>query len=266
MAGYGAFPLEIAAELHTQGIDVHIVAAREETSAEIEQYATSLCWLHVGQLGSMIRAFKQAGVSQVIFAGKVKKLHLFRNFKPDLTALKVLAKMKDLRDNTLLCCIADELNKNGLETVSQLIIPEMMANEGLICGPRLSKKSKKDIDFGYTQAKGISALDIGQTIVVQKQTVLAVEAIEGSDAAIIRGGNLGNGKAVVIKVEKPNQDQRFDVPAVGVDTLHAMHAHGCTVLAIEAKKTLILQRDIFFKMATDYKITVFGITPTYTFH
>lgn len=260
MAGYGSFPLEIAAELCAQGFDVHVVAAREETSPEIEQYAASLCWLHVGQLGGMIRTFKQAGVDQVIFAGKVKKLHLFRNFKPDLTALKVLAKMGDLRDNTLLCSIANELKKNGLTTVSQLIIPQMLAAEGLLCGPRLSKKAKKDIAFGYEQARGIAALDIGQTIVVQKQTVMAVEAIEGSDEAIVRGGNLGNGKAVVIKVEKPNQDQRFDVPAVGVDTLHAMHAHGCTTLAIEAHKTLILQREDFFKTASSYKISVFGIS------
>nr|WP_194335003.1 UDP-2,3-diacylglucosamine diphosphatase LpxI [Mariprofundus sp. KV] len=258
IAGYGHFPLELAQSLHQAGYEVHTVAAREETFPEIEKITASTCWLHVGQIGGMIKAFKRAGVSEVVMAGKVRKLHLFRNFRPDLTAMKGLLRLKDRRDDSILNTIADLLHEGGLTLIDQtLYAGQMLAGSGHLAGPA-AKKRMPDIAFGFAQAKGIAALDIGQTIVVQKQAVLAVEAIEGTDEAITRGGSLGSGEAAVIKVAKPNQDLRFDVPAVGPDTLEVMKASGCNLLMVEAGKTLIIERQRFIEMAGQYGISVYG--------
>ncbi len=257
-AGYGRFPLELAAVLRDAGKAVHVVAAREETFPEIEQYASSLCWLHVGQIGGMIKAFKQAGVRQVVMAGKVRKLHLFRNFRPDMTAMKGLMRLKDRRDDTIMNTIADLLAEAGLELIEQTrYAGEMLAGEGHLAGP-VARKRADEIAFGFAQEKVIAGLDIGQTMVVQDKAVLAVEAIEGTDEAIRRGGALGSGKAAVIKVAKPDQDLRFDVPAVGPDTLQVMYDAGCNLLAVEAGKTLIIERQRFIQMAEQLAISVYG--------
>ncbi len=259
IAGYGNFPLELAKALQVQGKEVHVVAAREETSPDIEKLTASTCWLHVGQIGGMIKAFKRAGVEQVVMAGKVRKLHLFRNFRPDLTAMKGLMRLKDRRDDSILNTIADLLADSGLTLIDQtLYAGDMLAGTGHLAGP-VPKNRYADITFGFEQAKAIAGLDIGQTVIVQDQAVLAVEAIEGTDEAIKRGGSMGSGKAAVIKVAKPDQDLRFDVPAVGPDTLEIMNVSGCTLLAIEAGKTLMIERQRFFELAGKYKISVFGI-------
>lgn len=258
IAGYGHFPLELAQALTAAGFEVHTVAAKEETSKEIEALTASTCWLHVGQIGGMIKAFKKAGVEQVVMAGKIRKLHLFRNFRPDLTAMKGLLRLKDRRDDSILNTIADLLAEEGLTLIDQtLYAGPMLAVQGMIAGPAVNKRLP-DIRFGFSQAKVIAGLDIGQTIVVQELAVLAVEAIEGTDEAIRRGGALGGGKAAVIKVAKPNQDLRFDVPAVGPDTLEVMRASGCNLLAVEAGKTLMIERRRFVELADRYGISVYG--------
>jgi len=262
VAGYGAFPLELAEVLQQQGIEVHTVATCEETSREIENLSTSTCWLHVGQLGGMIKAFKAVEVDSIIFAGKVQKLHLFRNFRPDLTAIKALALLPDRRDDTIMHAIVGLLAKAGVEVREQTeFAGEMLAGEGHLFGPKPSKEMMQDIHFGYTQASGIAALDIGQTVLVQQGAVLAVEAIEGTDEAIRRGGALGNGKATVVKVGKPEQDLRFDVPAFGPDTLETMHASGCRTLAVEAGITLMIERHRIAEMAERYRICIYGYRP-----
>jgi DUF1009 family protein len=258
IAGYGHFPLELAASLNAAGLEIHAVAAREETSPEIEEVVASTCWLHVGQIGGMIKAFKKAGVKKVVMAGKVRKLHLFRNFRPDLTAVKGLLRLKDRRDDSILHTLADLLAEAGFTLIPQTAYAgEMLAGDGHLAGPK-AKSGVDDVRFGFSQAKEIAGLDIGQTIVIQDQAILAVEAIEGTDEAIRRGGSFGSGKAVVIKVAKPNQDLRFDVPAVGPDTLEIMHDSGCTFLAIESGKTLMIERQRFFDLATQYGISVYG--------
>lgn len=264
IAGYGTFPLELAATLKAQGIEIHAVAVREETSPDIEKYAASVRWLHVGQIGGMLKAFKAARVTQVIMAGKVRKLHLFRNFRPDLTALKGLAKLSDRRDDTIMNAVAGLLEKKGIQLLSQLAYTgDMLAGYGHLFGPKPGKAAPQDMKFGLQQASGIARLDIGQTVVVQNCAVLAVEAIEGTDEAIQRGGRLGSGKAVVVKVAKPNQDVRFDVPAIGPDTLKVMHASGCKTLAVQAGMTLILERDTFSQLASRLRISVYGLESAY---
>jgi len=260
VAGYGSFPLEMARNLVQSGLKVHVVAIREETSPEIKKIATSLCWLHVGQVQGMINAFKQHGVHRVIMAGKVNKLHLFNNFRPDLKAIYALSKLPDRRDDTIMNAISGLLAREGITVLPQTdYAHEMLVSDGHLFGPRAKKEMIRDAEFGLTQAKGIAALDIGQTVVIQNQSVLSVEAIEGTDLAIRRGGELGGGRAVVVKVAKPNQDLRFDVPAVGPDTLRTMADSGCILLAVEAGKTLMLQRDLFAEMAGKLGISVIGL-------
>jgi hypothetical protein len=262
IAGYGSFPLEVAHNLRSQGFQIHTVAIHGETFPSIEEFSSSTSWLHVGQLQAMINCFKRHGVRQVVMAGKVKKLHLFRNFRPDFKALHTLAKLPDRRDDTIMNAIADLLAKEGIEVLAQTdFAHEMLATSGHLFGPRPRKEMMRDAEFGFLQAKGVAALDIGQTVVVQNQSVLAVEAIEGTDEAIRRGGKLGSGKAVVVKIAKPNQDLRFDVPAVGPDTLKVMSESGCVMLAVEAGKTLMLQRQDFAQLADRLGITILGLTP-----
>ncbi|MDQ6991592.1 MAG: UDP-2,3-diacylglucosamine diphosphatase LpxI [Mariprofundaceae bacterium] len=260
IAGYGAFPLEMAQALVAQGFDVHVVAAKEETSPDIEAIATSVCWLHVGKVGGMIKALKSAGVSEVIMAGKVQKLHLFRNFRPDFVAVKALLSVSNRKDDTLMLKIVSLLAEAGIRVESQVrYVPSMVASEGLLFGSGAKKQAIKDMQFGLEQAKGIAALDIGQTVVVQDGAVLAVEAIEGTDEAILRGGKLGNGQACVVKVAKPNQDLRFDVPAIGPDTLKTMANSGCTSLGIQAECTLLIEQEKLASLAKDLGISVYGI-------
>jgi UDP-2,3-diacylglucosamine hydrolase len=260
VAGYGEFPLELVRAFKEAGLVVHVVAVHEETSPQIEEMADSVCWLHVGQVGGMIRAFKQTGVSEVVLAGKVRKLHLFRNFRPDLTAITALMKLKDRRDDTIMMAVIDLLAKEGMTVIPQTRYAQsMLAGSGHLCGPKPDKGMLQDAAFGFTQAKGIAALDIGQTVAVRDQAVLAVEAIEGTDAAIRRGGELGGSRVTIVKVAKPEQDQRFDVPAVGPDTLEAMAASGCICLAVESGLTLLLQRARLADLAKQHRITVVGI-------
>jgi len=261
IAGYGSFPLEMCAELGHLGYEVHVTAVREETSSDIESLAASVTWLHVGQLGAMIKAFNNAGVSEVVMAGKVRKLHLFRNFKPDLVAVKTLLSLPDRKDDSLLLGITDVLAKAGITVLSQVEhAGDMLAGEGHLFGPKPSKEQLADGRFGFVQEKAIAGLDIGQTIVVQDGAVLAVEAIEGTDEAISRGGSLGSGKAVVVKVAKPEQDLRFDVPAFGPDTLETMHAAGCKALVVEAGCTLMLERGRIGELAREYGISIYGMS------
>ncbi len=260
VAGYGSFPLELARAFKEAHIAVHAVAVHEETSPEIEALADSVCWLHVGQIGGMIRTFKQAGVSQVVMAGKVRKLHLFRNFRPDLTAIAALLKLKDRRDDTIMLTIVDLLAKQGMTVIPQTRYAQsMLAGTGHLYGPKPDAGMLADAQFGFTQAKGIAAMDIGQTVAVRDQAVLAVEAIEGTDAAIRRGGELGGDKVTIVKVAKPDQDQRFDVPAIGPDTLEVMAASHCHCLAVESGQTLLLERQRLAELAGRHGICIIAM-------
>lgn len=260
LAGYGVFPMELAQALKNEGFSVHVVAIKEEASPAIESIVDSVKWLSVGQIKGLIKTMQQHQVSDLIFAGKVQKLHLFRNFKPDILAAKILLKIKDKRDDSLMLGIVDALAEEGITVGSQVAYAKaMLADEGHLFGPKPSKQQLKDMAFGFPQAKHIAGLDIGQTIVVKDEAVLAVEAIEGTDQAIQRGGQLGGKASTVVKVAKPNQDPRFDVPAMGVGTLEFMAKSGCTSIAIEAEKTLLIEKDRLADIAKKLKISVVGM-------
>ncbi len=260
VAGYGAFPLELATILKQEGFTVHVVAIQEEASKDIEAIADSVQWLSVGQIKGLIKAMQKQEVTELIFAGKVRKIHLFRNFKPDLLAAKILLKAKDKKDDSLMLGIVEALADAGITVRSQIEFARpMLAKEGHLFGPKPSKQQLKDMAFGFPQAKHIAGLDIGQTIVVKEEAVLAVEAIEGTDEAIKRGGALGKKNVTVVKVAKPNQDPRFDVPAMGVGTLETMAASGCNAIGIEAGETLLIERELLAEKAKTMGISVIGI-------
>ncbi|MDX8413725.1 MAG: UDP-2,3-diacylglucosamine diphosphatase LpxI [Mariprofundales bacterium] len=260
VAGYGVFPLELADRLQQQ-FSLEIVAVRSEASEAIANYSDQpITWLQVGRIQAMIECFKRANVTEVIMAGKVQKLHLFRNFLPDIPTLRAFKALPDLRDDTILNGIAAMLAEQGIKIISQVkYAGDLLAPVGHLMGPAPNDRQQRDITFGCLHAKGIAALDIGQTVVVQQQAVLAVEAIEGTDAAIVRGGALGSGLATVAKVAKPEQDLRFDVPAFGTDTLTVMRRNGCDCLAVEAGLTLMLERDKLAGLANQYGITIVGV-------
>jgi len=244
IAGNGRFPLIFAAEAKREGFNVIAVAHRGETPEEIQNLVEGVTWVHVGQLGKIIRAFKDAGVTQAVMAGGIRKVDLFGNFRPDLRGIAFLARIKSREDDALLRGVADELAREGIVVLeSTLCLPHIFPQSGTLTTQTPNASQWDDIRLGFRVAKEIGRLGIGQTVVLKEGVVVAVEALEGTDAAIERGGNLARSGCVVVKVSKPQQDLRFDVPAVGVDTIKCIHAVRGAVLAVEAGKTILLERD-----------------------
>lgn len=261
IAGNGRFPLILADEAKRAGYHVVAVAHRGETDEAIAQAADELTWVHVGQLGKIIRAFQNAGVTEAVMAGGIRKVKLFGNFRPDLRGARFLAKLKSREDDVLLRGIADELALDGIRILeSTLCLPQIITSDGVLTKRAPRADEWDDIKLGFRTAKEIGRLGIGQTVVVRNQVILAVEAVEGSDAAILRGGALGKPGCVVVKVSKPQQDLRFDVPAVGIDTVKSLREAGAAVLAVEAGKTILLEKDQLLHQADSWGISVVGVS------
>lgn len=260
IAGNGTFPIEFAKAAKKKGLSVVAVAHEGETMPELEQIADSVFWIKVGQLGRLIKIFKEQGVTDALMAGGIKKTRLFGSAMPDLRGAALLARMIYKKDDSILRAVAEELESEGITVrESTLFLDDILAPAGVLTRRRPTKDEQKDIEFGWQMAKEIGRLDIGQTVVVKGQAVLAVEAIEGTDEAIRRGGRLGNGGAVVVKVCKPHQDLRFDLPAAGMQTIKTMAEVDASCLAVEAGKTIILDRDAVIKEADRLGIAIFGV-------
>lgn len=264
IAGNGRFPILFAQKAIEQGLSVVAVAHRGETLPELEEVVTAsggqVTWVHVGQLGRLIKVFKSAGVEQVVMAGGIKKTRLFTNIRPDLRSLKLFRQIGQNKDDLLLRAVAQELESEGLMVrESTLFLSSILASKGPMTRRVPNDEEWEDIKFGWEIAKEIGRLDIGQCIVVKRRVVLAVEAIEGTDETIRRGGRLCQSGAVVIKVSKPHQDLRFDVPAVGPSTIEAMKEVRAHTLALEAGKTLLLDKDVVLELADRLKISIIGI-------
>ncbi len=260
ISGSGELPIAVAEEARSKGYFVFAVGLEPVAEMALASSVDEIRWINVGKLGSVIEALKKAGIKEAVMAGKVPKSLLYKSkITPDLRAVKVLLSLKDRSDDAILLAITKELKKDGITLLnttdfsSQLLTPE-----GVLTKEAPSKDEWKDIAFGFKMAKEMGRLDIGQTVVVKNQAVMAVEAIEGTDEAIRRGGALAGHGAVVIKVSKPHQDMRFDVPVVGMDTLKAMTEARARVLAIEVKKSILLNRDELLKKADKSKISVVG--------
>jgi DUF1009 family protein len=260
IAGNGKFPLIFAAQARKEGYSVVAVAHRGETLKEIEGLVEEVAWIYVGQLGKMVRTFLRAGITEAVMAGGIRKVKLLENFRPDLRGAKFLARMKSKDDDALLRGLADELETEGIRVLdSTLCLPEIVAAEGVLTRRSPRPAEWDDIRFGFRVAKEIGRMGIGQTVVIKKQVVVAVEALEGTDAAIERGGSLARSGFIVVKVSKPQQDLRFDVPAVGVATIRRIHEMNGTALAVEASRTLLLEKDVLIKEAEDFGISVVAL-------
>ncbi len=260
IAGNGRFPQIFAENAKRLGLRIIAVAHEGETLPELENYVDKIFWIRVGQLGRLIKIFHREKVSDAVMAGGIRKTRLFSGARPDLRSLMLLAKVKARYDDDLLRAVAKELEDEGIRMrESTLYLAPILAQKGAMTSRPLSKREQADVQFGWEIAKKIGQHEIGQCVVVKDRVLLAVEAIEGTDETIQRAGRLGGEGAVVIKVSKPHQDLRFDVPAVGPQTVDSMKAARATVLALEAGKTILLDKDQMLKQAEEAKISVVGV-------
>jgi UDP-2,3-diacylglucosamine hydrolase len=260
IAGKGQFPLLFAQAARQQGVAVIAVAHRGETDPGLEALVHELHWIYVGQLGKIIRIFKAAGVRRAVMAGGITRGRLFREFRPDWRALSVVRRAGAGNDDRLLRAVAAEMEQEGINIApSTLFLDDLFATVGKLSRRAPTKEELGDIALGFQVAKELGRLDIGQCVVVKRQVVVALEAIEGTDATIRRGGSLAGPGAVVVKVSKPDQDLRFDVPAVGLDTMVTMQEAQAAVLAIEAHKTLMFDPQEMLKTAAKAGIAIWGL-------
>ncbi len=260
ISGSGELPFAVAAEARSKGYKVIAVGLEPLADSSLSSYVDEIKWINVGKLGEVIDSLKKSGIKEAVMAGKVPKSLLYKSkITPDLRAIKLLFTLKDRSDDSILLAIANELKKDGITLLnttdfsSQLLTPE-----GVLTEKVPSEDEWKDIAFGWEIAREIGRLDIGQTVVVKNQAVMAVEAIEGTDEAIRRGGRLAGDGAVVVKVSKPQQDMRFDVPVVGMSTVMSMLEVNARVLAVEAGKSIILNKEEMISKADKAFMSIVG--------
>ncbi len=260
IAGNGQFPFLVAEGAKLANQQLVVVAIREETDKNIEKVADKVIWVGIGKLGKMIAFFKQEGVEKVMMAGQVKHIQIFSGALPDLKMMKMLWNLPQRNTDALIGGIADALEREGIELIdSTYFIKDHLAKEGVLSKRQPSEIERGNIEYGLRIANEIARLDLGQTIVVRAKACVAIEAMEGTDAVIKRAGELAKGKLTVIKVAKPNQDMRFDVPVVGVPTIENMIEAGATCLCLNAHKTLIFNREEMLELADKNKICVVGV-------
>jgi UDP-2,3-diacylglucosamine hydrolase len=267
IAGNGRFPFLVLDAARGAGHDVTVIALKEETSPDLADLASrppaaAFHWISIGQLGECISLLKEAGVSQAVMAGQVKHTKLF-DIRPDWTLGRVLMRLATRNTDSIISGVADVLRDANIELIdSTALIAPLLAREGVLTKRAPSEGERSDLDFGCRVADNVAGMDIGQTIAVKSAAVVAVEAMEGTDAVIIRAGQLAGRGVRVIKVAKPNQDMRFDVPVVGVSTIEAMAAVGATALSIDAGKTLMIDGEAVINAADEAGICIVGRPPT----
>ena len=262
VAGNGRFPFLVLQGARALGHDVTVIAVKEEAAPELEVTAreaqAEIHWVSLGHLGRCIKLLKAAGVSQAVMAGQVKHVKIFSGIVPDLTLLSVLTRLKARNTDALISAVADVLRDRGIELLdSTAFLSPLLVREGVLTSRGLTDEEAEDIMFGYAMADGVAAMDIGQTIAVKGRAVVAVEAMEGTDATIARAGELAGHGVRIIKVAKPNQDMRFDVPVIGRATIDAMRRAGATALSVDAGKTLMMDADVI-SLANDAGIAIVG--------
>jgi UDP-2,3-diacylglucosamine hydrolase len=261
IAGNGRFPLLFAAAARRAGVEVIAVAHQNETPEAIADLVTECTWVRVGELGKIIRVLKSAGVTRAVMAGGIRKPRQLSDFRPDFRGAAFIAKTRSLRDDVLLRGVAAELEHDGITVVeSTLFVGDLVPQAGTLTKKAPRSREWEDIRFGLQVARDIGRWEIGQSVIVKRRTVLAVEGIEGTDAAIRRGGELGRGGVTIVKVSKPGQDLRFDVPAVGMTTIDVMREVGARVLALEAGRTLMIDRDDVVRAADVAGIAIVAVT------
>jgi DUF1009 family protein len=257
IAGNGVYPRLLAEAARRAGVKRIVAAAfTNETDERLAAIVDGIDWMRVGQLGKLISGFRDAGVAHAIMAGQIAPKNLF-DLRPDFKTLLLLARLKRRNAESIFAAIGDELARAGITLLpATSFLDDCLAPSGLIAGRKLSRREEEDVAFGFEIARETSRLDIGQTVVVKNGTVLAVEAFEGTNEAIKRGGALGRKEAIMVKVAKPTQDMRFDVPVIGVATIAiATEAH-LRVIAIEAGRTLLLEKEALIEVAAQSNISI----------
>jgi len=251
------YPQLLAASARKAGVKKIVAAAfTGETDPALAQHVDLIEWMRVGQLGRLLKFFRDQKVHHAIMAGQIAPKNLF-DLHPDWKALLLLGRLKQRNAESIFAAIADELTKVDVDLLAATtFLEDSLAQTGLIAGPKVSRREEQDVNFGWKIAKEIAGLDIGQTVIVKNGTIVAVEALEGTNEAIKRGGTLARKGAVMIKVPKPNQDMRFDVPVIGVETIHVASEARLRVIAIEAGKTLLLEKDAIIDLAEREKISI----------
>ncbi len=263
IAGGGQFPRLFAQKAAKAGYKVIAAGFRSETAPDLAEDVHEFKWLYLGQVGKLIKHFKSHGVTEAVMLGSINKANIFKDIRPDLKALSFIARTAWTHDDSILTSFADLMEKEGISMRSStFLLPELISPQGCWTKRKPDKADKKDIAQGWQLAKAIGRLDIGQCLVISNGTVLAVEAIDGTDSTIERGGRLavGNG-AVVVKLSKPSQDLRFDLPSTGAATIKTMHKAGATVLALEAGKSLSFDREEMIRLADLYNICIMAVDP-----
>src|ERR1044071_7898003 len=257
IAGNGKFPFLVLEGARRAGAEVAVAAIREETDPEIERVAERVTWVGIGQLGRMIRFFKREGVEKAIMAGQVKHVQIFSGALPDVRMLRMLISLPRRNTDALIGGVAAELAREGIELIdSTYFLQDHLPAEGVLTRRAPDERERGDIEYGLEVAREIARLDLGQTIVVRSRACVAIEAMEGTDATVRRAGELARGRLTVVKVAKPDQDMRFDVPVVGVPTIESMIEAGATCLCLTAGKTLIFDRDEMIKLADEKRIAI----------
>lgn len=259
IAGNGVYPQLLADSVRKAGVQKIVAAAfTGETDAALEQHVDLLEWMRVGQLNRLLKFFRTQDIHHAIMAGQIAPKNLF-DLQPDWKALVLLGKLKERNAESIFAAISDELAKIDVELLpATTFLEDSLAPAGLVAGAKLSRQEEEDVDVAWKTAKEIARLDIGQTVIVKNGTIVAVEAFEGTNETIKRGGTLARNGAVMIKVAKPNQDLRFDVPVIGIETIRIAAEARVRVIAVEAAKTLLLERDLIVQLANRAKISIIG--------
>ncbi len=259
IAGNGVYPQLVAAAARKAGVKKIVAAGfTDETDPLLRQYVDVLEWMRVGQLGRLLKFFRAQHIHHAIMAGQIAPENLF-DLRPDMKAMMLLAKLKQRNAESIFAAIANELATLEVDLLpATTFLEDSLAHCGLIAGPKLSLREQEDVELGWKVAKEIARLDIGQTVIVKNGTIVAVEALEGTNETIRRGGALAREGAVMVEVAKPNQDMRFDVPVVGAETIRVATEAGLRVIALEAGKTLFLQRDAIANLAGAASISIVG--------
>jgi DUF1009 family protein len=259
IAGNGQFPFLVLEGAKKSGAELAVVAIKEEADPRINDIASNITWVGIGQLGKMISFFAKNGVTKAMMAGQVKHVQLFSGAIPDVRMLKMLWNLPRRNTDALIGGVADEMGKEGIELIdSTHFLADNLADEGVLTKRKPSDIELENITYGLHIATELGRLDLGQTVVVRANACVAIEAMEGTDATIKRAGELANGRLTVVKVAKPNQDMRFDVPVVGIPTIETMIKAGATCLSVTAGKTLMFDKQELLALADKNKICVAG--------
>ncbi|MDR0820019.1 MAG: UDP-2,3-diacylglucosamine diphosphatase LpxI [Endomicrobium sp.] len=260
IAGNDRFPFLVAEEIKRSGGRVICIALKEEADARLEKVCDKTYWFSIWKFQKIIDALKSENVETIIMAGQIKHIRIYSAINMDGRAVKIMDSLISKKADTILKAVAAEFEKDGIHLIpSHAYLKHLLAEKGLISGKKLSSDENKDVEFGYKIAKGIAGFDIGQTVVVKDKSVLAVESVEGTDECIKRAYKLGGENSIAVKVAKPNQDFRFDVPVIGVDTVDILKENKVRAMAVESGATLILDKDEVIEKAEKAGVTILAV-------